>query len=488
MHAILKNSTLRYSLVFCLLFVLLSVAIPGQLAQAISVASGFVLKAFGNFYLFLGLFVVLFMLVLAISPVGRVRLGGPDARPEFSVISWVAMLYSTGMGAGLLLRAVQEPVYYFNNPPVEVSYPPDYLALEYTFFHWGLTPWAFYGMFGLIIGYYLFRYEGKLLSSTILEGVWRNPRTINGLDSLTAITTMLGVVGAVGLGGTQVVGGLNHLWGWPLGLAFTILIVLIIGSIATLSALTGLGNGIRYISNINISGATFLLLFVAFQSDSGLLLERFGTALWFYFRDFFQMSLNMGKYHASQEFMADWTYFYWAFWIAWTPFTGIFIARISKGRTIRQFIIGTLLTPALGTFIWFTVFGSNAFELIKTAGSYDGRFDSIFNAIFLFFENYPLAGLANLITVLILFTFLITSVDSAIFVLSMFTDKGNEQPDRRHGLLWGILLTCFTLALLILGQGTLLRSTSQLLILAALPFGFILLFMCLVFVQKLLRR
>ncbi|MEZ4920648.1 MAG: BCCT family transporter, partial [Saprospiraceae bacterium] len=279
----------------------------------------------------------------------------------------------------------------------------------------------------------------------------------------------------------------NHLTTSHLNLAFICLLVLVIGGIATGSAMTGLGKGIKHISNLNMIGATFLLAFVLFQSNWAALGVHFFTSILLYLRDFIPLSLNLGRYHASPEFMADWTYFYWAFWLAWTPFTGIFIARISKGRTIRQFVLGTLLVPAFGTFLWFTAFGSNAMEQLSTNMVSDSQYDSIFTAIFLFFEHYPGAWMLNILTVFLLFTFLITSIDSAIFVLSMFTDGGNEKPSKKHGILWGVFLTVFTIALLFLGDGNLLQMVSQILVLAALPFGFILFFMTIGFIRKISR-
>jgi glycine betaine transporter len=183
--------------------------------------------------------------------------------------------------------------------------------------------------------------------------------------------------------------------------------------------------------------------------------------------------------------LTDWTYFYWAFWLAWAPFTGVFIARISKGRTIRQFILATLIIPSIGTFIWFSAFGTNAFSVIGETTGYQGEFDSIYSAIFVFFNQYPFAVLTNTVAFMLIFTFLITSIDSAIFVLGMFSDGGREEPRKRFRLIWGVILGLFTLAVVLVGKDALLASVSQMLILFALPFSFLFLVMIVYFLFNL---
>lgn len=203
-------------------------------------------------------------------------------------------------------------------------------------------------------------------------------------------------------------------------------------------------------------------------SDIGVI-GTFFRVLGGYLWEFIPMSLNWGKAKVSEGFLTDWTYFYWAFWLAWAPFTGIFIARISKGRTIRQFVAGTLVIPAMGTFLWFTVFGSNAFALIAEGTLYASELNSIYNALFRLFDVFPLGWLGNGISLILIFTFLITSVDSAIFVLSMFSDQGKLEPKRRYRLFWGVSIVLVTLAIMVIGKEQLLESVSQLLILVALP-------------------
>jgi glycine betaine transporter len=485
---LLKKPTLVFSLVFVFVFCLLAFVFPEQLRNWLKLATDKTLEEFGFYYLYFGFFVVIALLSISVSPYGKIRLGKPSDTVEYSLWAWITMLYSTGMGAGLLLRAVQEPVYYFVNPPVQTDYTQEHLALQYTFFHWGFTPWAFYGLFALVIAYFLYHLERPILSSSILEGKLKHKIVAISMDSITIISTILGVIAAVGLGSKQMLGGLNYLFEWGEHMSYLLIIILILSILATISAFSGLGKGIQLISKFNIGTTLLLLLFTFIQSDVLLILKNFAISFFHYVKDFVLMSLNLGEFKVSPDFLKDWTCFYWAFWLAWTPFTGVFIARISRGRTVREFILGTLFIPSFGTFIWFTVFASSAFEQIGEAKNYQHQFDSIYSAIFLFFNALDFSRLANYTTILLLFTFLVTSIDSAIFVLSMFSDEGKSNPPPNHRLLWGFLLGILTMAIVWIGQTSLLQSVSQLLIVFALPFSFIYLGMILIFFRKLWKH
>lgn len=442
------------------------------------------MDVFGGFYLWLGFFAVVLLIVLAISPLGRKRLG--SEKPSYGWFSWIAMLYSTGMGAGLLLRAVQEPVFYYLNPPRETLHVPTEFALQYTFFHWGFTPWAFYGLFGLVIGYQVSVRGKRILGSSILTENLQSSIWAVAIDFLIIICTLLGVVAAVGLGGRQLLESFVY-WTESQNLVIenTILIVFLVCILATWSAFRGVSRGIRVLSNLNLAMATALLLFIWIIGTEGSVLISLVESLGIYILEFVPMSLNFGTQKVSKDFLLDWTFFYWAFWLAWAPFTGVFIARISQGRSIRQFIIGVLLVPSLGTFLWFTVFGINAFELIELGKIPEDYFESIYSALFNFLNFFPGSLISNAVSTLLVFTFLLTSVDSAIFVLSMFSENGKTQPNKRIRLFWGILIALFTIAVIWVGKESLLESVSQLLILAALPFGFLFLGMVLYFIFQL---
>jgi len=466
-----KNPTLLASGSFCVLFIVLAGVFAGELKAWLEEYTFKSLALFGNYYLYLGFFIVVCLLIIAFSKWGSMRLA--KGEPEYPLFSWVAMLYSTGMGAGLLLRAVQEPVHFLNFPPAVPDYEREVYALQYTFFHWGLTPWAFYGMFGLIIAYNLYLKDRTILSSAILPPKYQRPLFVTPVDTVTVISTLLGVVAAVGLGSRQLMEGFAFIMDIPsLHSQNAVIVVILIGSIATLSAYMGVSKGIRILSNLNICLALFLLAFTFFYGDILLIGERFIRALFYYFRDFISMSLNLGGSKVSKAFLTDWTYFYWAFWLAWAPFTGVFIARISKGRTIRSMVLGSLFIPSIGTFFWFSVFGTEAFQMIEGVEEPEAWFSSIYTGIFHFLNFLPFSGITTVVAFILIATFLITSIDSAIYVLGMFTDRGSAQPRRPLRLFWGLVLVLFTISVILIGQEELLSSVSQMLILFALPFSF----------------
>jgi glycine betaine transporter len=468
---------------FCLIFLGFSFFFPQDFKIRLKTWTGLLLEGFGFYYLLLGIFAVLVLIFLAFSKWGKTQLGSDKA--EYGWFSWIAMLYSTGMGAGLLLRAVQEPVYYFQNPPRDSSLSQAGFALEYTFFHWGLTPWAFYGLFGLLMAYIMHIKKDKALSSSILPSAYQNSPTGVLMNVLTIICTLLGVVAALGLGGRQLLQALGYVNGIETQPLQAIYIVILISFLATGSALLGLSKGIRNLSNFNIGLATLLLGLVAvFGIQQAVNFEFFGI-LGTYLYEFIPMSLNLWKFEVSQDFLKDWTYFYWAFWLAWAPFTGIFIARISKGRSIREFVLAVLIIPTLGTFLWFTTFGQNAFQLLSIGEANWQDFESIYTGIFIFLDYFPLAALTKTMTLVLVFTFLITSVDSAIFVLSMFSDGGNPEPSKRFRWIWGMMIGLFTIGLILIGKEALLESVSQLLIVFALPFSLMFLGMVLYFIRLL---
>ncbi|NER15231.1 BCCT family transporter [Leptobacterium flavescens] len=487
-----KKNTLLYSSIGVLfLFSLFVFFYTRGFYEFIESSSVWVREWFGGFYLWLGLFCVLFLIVVAFSPLGRRRLGKEDEKPEHSRWAWISMLYSAGMGAGILLRAVQEPVYMQQNPPLKTGVSPDIMALEYTFYQWGFTAWAFYGLFAMIIGYYLFVHNKKVLVSVSIEDTIRFTPALWGIDVLAIITTVFGLIGAVGLGTTQINGGLNHLLEGEFGVTTTVLLTLLISLIAFVSVWKGVNKGIKVISKLNISVTLILLAYIFIQSDILQIFRSFFTALYQYIIDFVPMSIAYGDYDPGEAFLTDWTYYYWAFWLAWAPFTGIFIARISRGRTLREMLLGVMIIPSLGTFFWFSVFGESAFQLLEQWGAYNNEFGNVFNSIFIFFQSYPLQALVNGTTIVLLISFLVTSVDSAVFVLSMFTDKGKQLPSKRHRLIWSVFIAVFAVAIVILGNAkpeiSVLTALQKLLIITSLPFSLFMVVMTIIFLKDFLR-
>ncbi len=489
-----QNGLLYISLGILLFFSFFLYVFTIETYNGIESISVYIRQRFGGFYLWLGLLCVLLLIFLAFSPWGKHRLGKDTDRPQFSRLSWISMLYSAGMGAGILLRAVQEPVFMIRNPPITNQTDSATIALEYTFYQWGFTAWAFYAVFAITIGYYLFVQSKKVLSSSAfssIEGMVtsKKPRQLifGSIDILAILTTVFGLVAAIGLGTTQIKGGLTHLLQEDFGLKTTIIVLLIISTLAFISVFRGVHKGIKVISTWNIYVTVGLLLFVFLQSDILSILSQFFVASYQYVIDFIPLSIAYGHYDPGEAFLTDWTYYYWAFWLAWAPFTGIFIARISKGRTMREVILGVLLIPSLGTFFWFTTFGHSAFTIIENLGNYQGQFDNVFSSIFIFFENYPFQGFINTLTILLLISFLVTSLDSAIFVLSMFTDDGKQEPSKKHRLLWSIILTIFSIGIILLGNAKadidVLIAMQKLLIITSLPFSLLMVIMIILFIR-----
>lgn len=491
LNILIKNRVFSISAIILIISSFLIFLYTDFFYDLIERTSLWVRSYFGTFYLWLGLGCVLFLLILAFSKFGKIRLG--NSPPEFDRLSWIAMLYSAGMGAGILLRAVQEPVFMLLNPPIETGQPAAIISLEYTFYQWGFTAWAFYGIFAVIIGYSIFVEKADVRLSSGFSTFRKNKFLPSAIDILTILTTVIGLVAAIGLGTTQIEGGLSHLESREPGLLLpNLFLVLLICSLAFISAWMGVHKGIKRISNWNIYIALILMIFVFTTGDVEGILSNFFNSLYHYIIDFIPLSLAMGKYDPGVEFLTDWTYYYWAFWLAWAPFTGIFIARISKGRSLREMILGVLLIPSIGSFFWFSVFGTSAFELIESWKSYNNEFGNVFTSMFIFFETYPASMITSFTVIALLISFLVTSVDSAIFVLSMFTDHGKQDPQKKYRLAWAVLILLFCEAIVVLGNvkpnSDVLTAMQKFLIITSLPFAFLSVLIILLFSIKLFRK
>ncbi|WP_246073277.1 BCCT family transporter [Formosa sediminum] len=482
--------TCSISILFiCTLIVFFATEISYNTIESTSI---WVRNNFGYFYLYLGFGCVLFLLSIAISPFGKIKLGTPDSKPEYSLWAWVAMLYSAGMGSGILLRAVQEPVFMQQHPPYASTLDSEILALEFTFYQWGVTAWAFYGFFAMIVGYTLFVKHKKVNVSATIEDYVPSRTIKNGVDVVTIITTVFGLIAAIGLGTTQIKGGLTHVFQKPFGLITIVLLCIAVSCVACYSAWQGVNKGIKLFSKLNIIVTFLILCFVCIHSNILDILNSFLKSTYYYVLDFIPMSLALGEYNPGLSFLTGWTFYYWAFWLAWSPFTGIFIARISKGRTLRQLLFGVLLIPSLGTFFWFSAFGTSAFQLIASWKDYNNEFGNVFSSIFIFFQHYPYAMVLNITTLFLLFSFLVTSIDSAVFVLSMFTDQGAKHPSKKHRIIWSGFILLTTLALVLLGNVKpdvdVLDAVQKLLIITSLPFAIIIPFMSVIFLIDLIKN
>ena len=430
----------------------------------------------GWFYLLTVLFLVFVCIVLMISPAGKIRLGDPDSRPEYSTVSWIAMLFSAGMGIGLVFYGAAEPLsHYALQAPEADPYTQAALrdAFKYCFFHYGIHAWAIYAIVGLSIAYFRFRKKESTLLSATLKPLFGN--SVNGrlgkiVDSLTIFATVVGVATSLGSGAIQINGGLHGLLGVPENFGIQLIIIIVATVLFMASALSGLDKGVKTLSNLNMILAA-LLMIVALILGSGVkMMNTFIETLGLYLQDLLRMSTRTGAGNpAQQEWINSWTMFYWSWWLAWSPFVGVFIARISKGRTIREFVSYVLLVPSLMSFLWFSVFGVLSTDALAVDPSIVERpFEQL---LFATFDKYPLSGVMSVLAVLLVFSFFITSADSATFVLAMQSEGGSLHPDNKIKVLWGVLVS--TIASVLLRAGG-LDALQNVLIIVALPFAILL--------------
>lgn len=465
-----------------MIFVIWGIILPESMAAKMQQVLDFIIKTFGWFYLLTTITFVVFSVWLGFGRYGRIKLGDDDDEPEYGFYTWLAMLFSAGMGIGLVFWGIAEPITHYIAPPDGVT--PNtaeaaQIALRYSFFHWGLHPWAVYTVIGLTLAYYSFRKgDSGLISVTFrpLIGDMVNGPLGKSIDTLAIIATVFGVATSLGLGALQINGGLAHVLNIDNSIGIQILIILIVTVLYILSATTGINKGIRMLSNINLSIAAILLLFVLATGPTLFIIDTFTTTVGKYIGNIIPMSFRLTPFTGS-EWIGSWTLFYWAWWIAWAPFVGTFIARISRGRTIREFVLGVLFVPSTLAALWFATFGGAALHLemfqgipIAQAVSQD-----ITSALFITLEQFPLSLLLIVVAILLIVTFFITSADSATFVLGMLSTQGVLNPSNTIKIIWGILQSSIAIVLLLSGGLNGLQTAS---IIAALPFAVIMLGMC----------
>jgi glycine betaine transporter len=463
---------------------------PERLATVASAALGFTTKNFGWFYLLAANVFLAFCIYLIFSRHAHVRLGKDHERPEYSYASWLAMLFSAGMGIGLVFWGVAEPMFHFDVPPLGLaeSRTPEAarIALRYSFFHWCLHPWAIYAVIALSIAYAQFRKgESSLISSTFrpLLGKRVDGPAGQAIDSLATLATVFGVATSLGLGALQISRGLNQLFGVDNSRTVQILIIGVVTVLFMISAITGLDKGILYLSNLNMVLAGALLLFILFAGPTVFILEAVTTVIGGYLQNVVQMSFRLTPF-SGDGWVSSWTLFYWAWWIAWAPFVGTFIARISRGRTIREFVVGVLLVPSVLCAMWFATFGGAALftDLFQKGAIADAVKSDMTTALFVTLHQFPWGGFLGVLAGLLIVSFFVTSADSATFVLGMLTSKGNPNPTTATKLIWGVLQSTIAAALLVSGGLKGLQTAS---IVVALPFAVIMLLMIVALLKAL---
>ena len=454
---------------------------PTQMAMVTTAIQSWLLAAFGWFYLLCAAGLLILAATLIVSKYGDIPLGKDGEQPEFPLVTWFAMLFCAGMGIGLVFWGVAEPTAHYYDPPNGVGETPEAarLALRYAFFHWGLHPWAIYAMVAMGLAYFQFR-KGKpgLFSASCepLFGERMRGALGQGIDVLAVFATIFGVATSLGFGAIQISGGVSHLFALPNTILLQLLMIAGVTVLYMVSAQTGLHRGIKYLSNLNLVLAVSFLGFLLCLGPTRFIMEVFTSALGDYLQNLPRMSLNLAPFDDSR-WIQEWTLFYWAWWIAWAPFVGTFIARISRGRTVREFVMGVLLAPTLFCAFWFSVFGGTAisldmFEQVGMKQVIESQGKEV--ALFTLLEQFPFGGLTSLLAMGLIATFFITSADSATFVLGTFTSNGNLNPPNAIKLTWGVIQSVVAAVLLWSGglQGLQMGS-----ILAAFPFAVIILFL-----------
>lgn len=477
-----------FSSIIVFAIVLVGVLIPKQFGGITSSITAWITSTLGWYYLILTTVIVFFCVFLIFSPIGKLKLGRPNDKPEFNTVSWFAMLFSAGMGIGLVFYGAAEPIAHFASPPNADPKSTEAFteSLRSTFFHWGFHAWAVYGVVALALAYSQFRKsEPGLLSKTLRPILGDRVDGPIGtlIDVLAVFATVVGVAVSLGMGALQIAGGLHYLFNIPNNIITQSIIIVVVTILFIMSAWSGLSKGIQYLSNLNIGLGTVLLIAALFIGPTILILNMLTSSTGsllnsFLFNSFDAAATNPQK----REWMASWTLYYWGWWLSWSPFVGVFIARVSKGRSIREFISGVLLVPVIVSFIWFSVFGVLG---IETAKKHKEIFDmSVETQLFGVFHHLPMGMVLSIIALLLIASFFITSADSATFVLGMQTTFGSQNPSAFVKVTWGVAQSLIAFVLLLSGGGdgeaglTALQNAA---IISALPFSFVVILMMISF-------
>lgn len=471
------------------LLLAVAVAAPGASDRVFQAAQGWVIGAFGWFYVAAVAGFLFVVLGLAFSSTGRLKLGPDDSEPDFPYASWLAMLFAAGMGIGLMYFAVAEPVQHYAAPPEAApgTFAAAREAMVITFVHWGVHAWAVYAVVGLSLAFFAHR---KGLPLTLRSGLYPLlGRRIHGpigdaVDIFAIWGTLFGIATSLGLGVAQINSGLAYLVGLPSNPAVQVGLIVVVMGAAMVSVLTGLDRGVRRLSELNLALAVCLMAFVLAVGPTGFLLKALVQNFGLYLDHFFVRTFNLYAYE-PRGWMANWTLFYWAWWIAWSPFVGMFIARISRGRTVREFVVGVLLVPTGFTFLWMTVFGNTAISLDMggAAGAISQAVTSdLSTALFRFFEFLPGAAITSTLAVLLVAVFFVTSADSGSLVIDTIASGGAEETPRWQRVYW-CSLEGGAAALLLLAGG--LGALQAATLVAALPFALIMIVLCVGLVRQM---
>lgn len=474
-----------YSVLIVGILVILGGISPGMFGSVAGSIANWVSVYFGWYYLIITSVTLFFCIFFIFSPIGKLKLGKPHHKPEFSTRSWLMMLFSAGMGIGLIFYSTSEPIaHYFT--PATADPETEAAALEAirsTIFHWTAHAWGMYGAVALVLAYFQFRKgESGLLSKTLRPVLGDRVDGPIGVlvDVLTVFATVIGVAVSLGIGTTQINGGLNYLFDVPINIGIQGLIITVATVLFLASAWSGLSKGIKYLSNLNTLLAAILLGAILILGPTLMILNMLPTATGEYLNTFIARTLDAAPLNSGKnDWMQSWTIYYWAWWLSWSPFVGIFIARISKGRTVREFVLGLLIVPTSIGIIWFTVFGVTGIEIASKVPSIVEFGPE--TQLFAIFNEMPLSVPLSILAIILVASFFITSADSATFVLAMQTSHGSLRPSNGIKIVWGISLAAIAFILLLSGGETGLEALQSAAIIAALPFSFVIILMMISF-------
>ncbi|WP_051075913.1 BCCT family transporter [Saccharothrix espanaensis] len=457
-----------------------------SLASAAKAALDWVIGHLGWAFVLVASGFVLFAVWLAVSRYGRIPLGRDDERPEFRTVSWIAMMFSAGMGIGLMFYGVNEPLSHFVKPPPGTVAAESDAALQTamatTLFHWTVHPWAIYAVVGLAIAYGSFRRGRSQLISAAFAPLLGERRAGGpagrAIDVLAIFATLFGSAASLGLGALQIGSGLTSA-GWDVGNAVLVGIIAVLTVVFVASAVSGVAKGIQWLSNTNMVLAVVLAAFVFVVGPTVFVLNLVPAAIGDYFRDLADMAGRTAASggDATEAWLSGWTIFYWAWWISWTPFVGMFIARISRGRTIRQFVTGVIGVPSAVSLIWFCVFGGTAIHLQRTGTDLAGQ-SSAESQLFGMLDQFPLAGVASVLVIVLVAIFFVSGADAASVVMGTLSQRGSITPSKGVVVFWGVLTGAVAAVMLLVGGSNALTGLQNLTIIAALPFAVVMVGLC----------
>ncbi len=485
-----KNIVVIGALTLTFIFVLFGIIAPETLGQAASyILNTFISENFGWYYMLAAFTFVVICLYVALSKYGNIRLGKDTDKPEFNRFTWIAMLYSAGLAISLFFWGVAEPVLMYIDPPFGTGETQESAktAMQYTFFHWGLHSWGSYAIIGLIMAYFQYRKNTLPLINESLEPLLGKKAfgPIGKFINILAIFAVIsGITTSLGLGVKQMGAGFDYVWGIENNFTNQIILILILTLLFIISASTGIKRGIKWLSNINIVLALMIMMFIFIAGPTrnilGILVNTTGN----YMQNFISMSFHLEPFLNDYTWQAGWDFFYWGWAISFGVFVGLFIARISKGRTIREFIFGAMLIPSLATMIWYSTIGGSALYNIVNLGNNELAnriLENMDTALFYFLQLFPFSPVLIFMTMVSLIIFFITSADSTVYVLGMYSEE-NTDPSNKSKIMWGVVIAGVAIALLLSGGLTPLQTVSAV---AGLPFSVVVLLMCVSFIKSL---